>query len=141
LTLREIEKVFSILTIYYSSVSGNYFTTELLVALLSVLKVKQPTIYQAMVNGILPMDEFYQQTGLDLKKFVNAENFSPEWAKDMLDYCIMSESEFEKATKSAEGTRPARPGIAQMEGRIRMARNKIIPYLCSQLDRFSPQLG
>ena len=139
LTLREIEKVFSLLTIYYSSLSANHFTTELLVALLSVLKVKQPSIYQSLGKGNLPMDEFYRQTGLDLKKFGNAENFSSEWAGDMLDFCIMSEAEFDKATKITVGARPTRSGIAQLEGRIRMNRNKIIPFLCGQLDRFSLQ--
>jgi hypothetical protein len=49
LTLREIEKTFSIAAIYFSSSSpsrfSNRFENEWLVALLSILKIKNPEIY------------------------------------------------------------------------------------------------
>jgi hypothetical protein len=137
LTLREIEKVFAIMTIYYGSLAANQFTTELLVALLSVLKVKQPSIYNSLVKGNISAAEFYQRSTLDLMKFNNVDRFSAEWAKDMLDYCLMSDSEFESATKSGVGSKAVRPGLAEMDGHVRMNRKKIIPFVCSQLDRFS----
>ena len=139
LTLREIERVFSIMTIYYGSLSDNQFTTELLVALLSVLKVKRPSIYDLLSMGNISAAEFYQQTTLDLMKVKTGQSFSQEWARDMLDYCIMSDSEFETATQGGDGAKPARSGLAQMDGRVRMNRKRIIPFLCTQLDRFSLQ--
>jgi hypothetical protein len=140
LTLREIERVFAIMTIYYGALPKNQITFELLITLLSVLKVKRPSIYYLLSKGNISADEFYRQSALDLMK-VSGENFSPHWAKDFLDYCIMSDSEFESATTSGDGTKPARSGLAQMEGRVRMNRKIIIPFLCSQLDRFSLQPG
>jgi hypothetical protein len=126
------------MTIYYGSLSNNQFTSELLIALLSVLKVKRPSIYNSLIKGNISADEFYRQSALDIMQVRSSDGFNPEWAKDMLDCCIMSDSEFESATKSEDGAKAVRPGLKQMESMMRN-RKKSIPFLCSQLDRFSLQ--
>lgn len=140
LTLREIERVFAIMAIYYGSLSRSYFTDELLIALLSVLKVKRPSIYNALSTGAISAGEFYQQSALDIMKIKNVQNLNFRWAKDMLDCCMMSDSEFKDATQSGDVVNQSRSGLVQMVDSLRMDRKTIIPTLCSHLDRFSLQI-
>ncbi len=93
LTLREIERVFGILTVFYASVVGggeNENNTEVLIALLSVLKVKQPSLYNSMRKGDISAKSFYELTNLDVMSF-RGDSFAPDYAKDILECCIMSE--------------------------------------------------
>ena len=46
MTLREIERVFPVMALYYTSLSKNQFTNEFLIAMLSTLKVKRPLVYE-----------------------------------------------------------------------------------------------
>src|SRR5262249_34957469 len=48
LTLREIERVFTLLALYYGSLPKNQLTHGLFIALLAILKVKQPSLYRAL---------------------------------------------------------------------------------------------
>src|SRR5207253_8357539 len=51
LTLREIEKVFTIMVRYYSSLPSNQLTNEFLIAMLAILKVEHPTLYEQLSTG------------------------------------------------------------------------------------------
>ena len=136
LTLREIEKVFAIMAIYYGSLPNGHFSDQFLITTLSTLKVKYPPLYQSLSKGIISADQFWKQSGMDSLKTDNYNELNQEWVKDTFDYCLMSDTEFESATKSDN----ARPGINQMGQWMRMKRKKIIPFLCEQLDRFSFQV-
>ena len=125
------------MTLYYGSLNNNQFTDEFLVALLSILKTKQPLVYQFLKRGSLSVEKFYQETNLEKLFQKELDNMSGEWAKDFIDYCLMSDADFEKATKAEAGKKPARYGLAQMIGTVRMNRLKIIPFLCGRLDQFS----
>jgi hypothetical protein len=142
LTLREIERVFAILTLYYGSFSaraerlaGSGGTMDLVVALLSVVKVKQPSLYYSMRNGGISADEFYKHTNLDLMK-VKGDSFNHQWAKDVVDVCIMSEAELGAATENDDGTKKVRPGLKGIAESFR-DRRSVIPNLCDLLDRFA----
>lgn len=131
LTLREMERVFGILTFFYGSLpSGgeNVNSPEPIVALLSVLKVKQPPLYNSMRKGEISAKSFYDQTKFDMMS-VRMGDFSPEYSKEMLECCMMSETEFELAKQS-------RPMLARIAEGFRN-RRLVVRDLCSQLDRFS----
>jgi len=64
-TLREIEKIFTIMVLYYSSLPKGQLTNEFLIALLAILKIKRPAIYQRLSAGTLTAKEFLNETRLD----------------------------------------------------------------------------
>jgi hypothetical protein len=129
LTLREIEKAFAVMTLYFGSLPNNQFANPLLIALLSVLKIKRPTLYQSLSKGTISADQFSQQSGINQLK-VSDENFNLDWAKDMLNYCLMSDTELAIAKNE-------RSGISDMQNWVRGNRNQAIPALCWRIDRFS----
>jgi hypothetical protein len=135
LTLREIERAFAIMTVYYASLPANQVTNEFLISLLSVLKIKNVELYSSLALGRVSPECFFQKTGI-LEKVSNA--ISGEWAKNIIDYCLMSDSEFRGTVDGRTGGRRADLlHIAYQFGPGDLERAKIIPFLCNRLDRFS----
>jgi len=139
LTLREIEKAFSIAAIYFSSLTpsqfSNRFENEWLVALLSILKIKYPEIYALLDKGSASTNQFYQKTNLNQLKLGNEQRFNWEWMKALLDYYLMFDEELKKATEDGN---PSNGDLKQISRNMRGGdRTKVIPFLCSSLDRFS----
>ncbi|MGD0262046.1 MAG: P-loop NTPase fold protein [Verrucomicrobiota bacterium] len=140
LTLREIEKVFTIMALYYSSLPSNQFTNEFLIAMLSALKVKRPPFYEQLSSGKVSVDKFFKETGLDQMKKENYQRVDQGWVKDMLSLCLMSDAEFKKATKNAEGNENVQSHLERLSmwlGNYNISGEKVIPFLCGRLDRFS----
>jgi len=136
LTLREMEKAFTTLAIYYSSVSQDQSHGEMLVALASVLRLKQPGLYKALSKGQISASQFFMDSGLDQFNERRAQGFNWEWHKDALDFYLMTDAELAEATNDQRGNKAVRSGLVE---RMRWAGNRknIIPSLCSQLDRFA----
>jgi hypothetical protein len=141
LTLREIERVFGILAIYYGLIPiGAGSELDLLAALLSVLKVKNSSLYDLMRVGKISAQTFYEQTNLDVMR-VKGGHISPEWAKDRLTCFLMSEAEFAKAMNQDGNSDQQVLRLKQISESFTMERKKIVPYVCAQLDRFSFRPG
>ncbi len=133
LTLREIEKVFVLLAIYYGALTKNEYTEGYLVAILAILKIKHPPIYQSLRRGKISVEQFLQRTALDQVRIDNEYEINKEWLKNIISYSLMSDSEFENAMKNDD------TGLKEMGRWVRIKRGKIVPLLCSKLDRFSTQ--
>jgi len=136
ITLREMENVFAILTLYYSSQPANQFTEEFLVATLATLKVKSPQLYEQLRAGQATVDAFFQQTRLDQLKAAS-DNIDTEWAKKALRVCLMSKAEYEKAVAAEKEEKNIGLPLSEVKTHLRMEPAKIIPFLCSRLDRFA----
>jgi len=139
LTLREIEKVFTGLTLYYGSVPDNQVADPFLVATLSVLKVKRRSLYQQLSKQAISAKEFFEQTQLNQIGIGGEDSFSLEWHRDFLDFCLISDDEFRGAVQ--QGSAGYRGGLVGFANQYRGDRHRIIPALCGRLDRFSPLLS
>jgi hypothetical protein len=127
LTLREIEKVFGILAIFYGSQSpAAQHSSPLLVAVLSVLKVKHPSVYDALRKGTLTAQGFFRQVRWEQLEADSTTEFDKKWAKDLLDYYLLSQAEFD-----------SRADLKQFARNMGANRQMAIPALCAALDRFS----
>lgn len=134
LTLRELEKVFAVLSLYYASLNdAGHNNSDLMVALLATLKVKRPDLYNWMREGHTSAQKFYEETGLDIGQ-VKSSDFNHEWAKNLLDCCLMSDAEFKKATEKTEGGN-VRMGLSRVAESMQ-DRKRVIAYFASELDRF-----
>jgi hypothetical protein len=142
LTLREIERVFAIMALYYSSLPRNQLTNEFLIAMLSVLKLRHPELYQQLSKATVTDQRFFEITGLDKMQNEHGHGVAQDLVKDILDFCLMSDTELEKASQEAKRTEGARSDPARMAQwlvRSGMDRKRVIPFFCSRLDRFSLQ--
>ncbi len=132
MTLREIERAFAVLALYYSSVVNARSADIMLVALLAVLKIKRSTFYKALSSGRVPANSFYRDSTLDQLKVDDNESFSWAWAREMLDFCLMSDTELANAL-----TTNTRDGLTRLNQTMTGGRNRIIPRICFGLDQFS----
>jgi hypothetical protein len=136
LTLREIEKVFTVLALFYSSLSNGRCQHEFLIAMLSILKVKRPEIYAQLRAGRMSSEAFFADTGLDQMKSAN-QGFDLDWAKKILWVCLMSDAEYEKAVNAEKEAKNIQVSLSDVRNRMRGERAKFIPSICSRLDRFA----
>jgi hypothetical protein len=136
LTLREIEKVIAGLALYYSSVLPNDGGNELLVATLSIVKVKKPQLYEGLRAGRIPFEEFFRTTQLDQIR-VRAQPHDQELIKKVLSICLMSDVDFERALNAEKQADNTQISLSELKRWFPGDRATIIPALCSKLDRFA----
>ncbi len=137
LTLREIEKVFTVLALFYSS-QNSADALSFLVAMLSVLKVKSPHLYAQLSAGSISLKALLADIRLDQLKS-RSQDFDLDWARKFISFCLMSEDEYQKALSAEAEPKGMQTRLSQFEDHFRTPRNRIIPTLCSRLDRFSVQ--
>ena len=137
-TLRELENVFSVMTVYYASRKKNEYMRHILVAVLALLKVIQPRLYTRLSISQVTCAEFFKETRID-----EIQNWSgaigDEEARLLLQACLMSHAEFTKATteeKAQRGTTKLHDAFESLY----MKPKQVIPLLCSHLDRFALKL-
>jgi hypothetical protein len=135
LTLREIEKVFTILALFYST-QNSADAVVFLVAMLSVLKVKNFPLYAQLCVGSISLKDFSADTRLDQLKS-SSQDLDSDWARKLLSFCLMPEDEYQKAVSAEEKPKGMQVPLSRFENHFRAPRNRIIPTLCSRLDRFS----
>ena len=136
LTLREIEKAFTIMAIYYSSITQEQSNNDFLTSLLSILKTKKPAIYQSLSKSKISTSQFFTDSLLSQLDVGNEHEFNWEWLRDMLDFYLMSDTELETAI--SDGNTQVRSGLKRMSSYgDAIARKSVIPAMCLKLDRFS----
>jgi hypothetical protein len=132
LTLRETERVFSLLSIYYASLPEGQFTNAFLIVLLSTLKVKETKLYQELSAGTIEAKRFLEESRLgELEEEPNFE-VGREWVLRMINSCLLADEEFTKLPAQD----PIRESAQWMTRSFRM-RKDVIPFLCARLDRFA----
>ena len=135
LSLREIEKMFITLALYYGSLPQNQFTDGFLVSLLAALKINKPEIYRNLSDGTVNAETFFKETRLDALPENDAYHIDPAWLKSFLELLLLSDSEL--------NAHPEKDKMSQRtcswSGPYRIGRRAAIPFLCARLDRFSPK--
>jgi hypothetical protein len=134
LTLREIEKVFTVMAIYYSSKQA---PDDFMIPMLAVLKVKCPPLYQQLSTGSVSVNQFFKETGLDQNKQESAQGFSQGWIIQILKYCLMSDAELSEALRETANTKIISMGTYRFANFNTVKRQGLIPFFCGRLDRFS----
>jgi hypothetical protein len=136
ITLREMEKVFALLTLYYSALPKHEFTNEFLIATLAILKVKYPQLYGLLRAGQVSADAFFEQTRLDRMK-KSTDGIDLEWARKTLSVCLLSDAEYQKALEAEKEAKDIRVRLSEVANWLQRQRSTNIPFLCSRLDIFA----
>ncbi len=99
LSLREIEKAYTNLTLYYASRKA--FVIEPLLALLCVLKVVRPLVFQTISKGGVNYKRILAELDIDTST-INRAGRSVYVALKWIQYSLMPESEFNALGKDDE---------------------------------------
>jgi hypothetical protein len=132
LTLREIERVFTVLALYFSSAQ---IPDDILIPVLAVIKVKKPDLYQQLLKGDISADQFFKETTLDKIQSEYAQRISLDYIVDILKYCLTSDAEIEINTPESKKIKQF--GQQRFHSFHFVRRLQLIPFFCGRLDRFS----
>jgi hypothetical protein len=137
LTLREMEKVFVELSLYYTSLPQNQITNEFLIATLAVLKIKKPDAYGSLKMTRLPFDQFMRETRLDTLPNDASRGVSKDWIQGFVGFLLMPDQDLQKKLQEDPDPNKGAGRYGRWLMRFDLDRKKVIPFLCSRLDRFS----
>ena len=125
LSLRDLERCYTNLTIFYASIAEGHLTIALLIGFLTVVKIKHQPLYQGLKEKRLTVD--------DISAKLNLNKNGPLWQNliSWLKYCLLSEEQF-----NALDVNDKARSLSNSHARYPIERTKIIPYLCSHMDLF-----
>lgn len=132
LSLRQLERVFTNVTLVYSVSDEHAYRLPVLISFLCILKVVEPPLFQRLASGRLS----YEQLTVELQaRWSNLSNGTePRIPRivEVLTFALSNEHEF--------GNLPTEHGARRFGDslyRYNMDRKDITPYLCQQLNMFS----
>jgi len=133
LSLRDIQRVFAIASIYYAQVAPGTARDAPLISILTILKVKRPPIYKQLSEGSLSWADFISETGLVDKLSDDGRHPKPDWLRRLFQYPLQDEASFIKLSPEAHMS-IKEPSELTLD--FNGKREELIPYFCRILDRF-----
>ena len=132
LTLREIEKVFTVLALYYGS-GPHQFTDPIWIPILAVLKIKNPKLYMRLSVRDISVTDFFNTTRLDKLGNLGSYSLDGNYVVRSLRNCLLSQAEYNGLAETE------RLELSQWgwEGSFRL---KAVPLFCAALEQFSIKL-
>lgn len=122
LTLRDAEKAVSVFALYLGA-SGQFQYT--MVALLAVLKIKHPSLYSRLCAGAVDLDQFAKETRLSV---LMGKGDTADCIGNLFRCCLLSDAQIQALPEKEKPPRMERLGFRPRE--------KLIPSLCADLDKF-----
>lgn len=130
-TLREMERCFSTLALYYSQLPPNWLTDDVVIAFLCVLKIRWPGVFDELAAGRLAYEALAVATGIEKMEEANHQPFNKDWFLAKLKYLLFTDEEYKALDKHDE--------IRSYEGwlvKYDMDRTRVMPFFCEELSRF-----
>lgn len=131
LSLRDMEKCYSNLTLYYAAVTKNTLGIAPVIALLVILKVKFPSIYKKIKNNNISFNELISMPKLTLFFNLNDEDNIIPYLVKWLKLLLITEEEYNNLDEKDEIREMWRSLF-----RYQLKRNIILPSFCDNLDSF-----
>jgi hypothetical protein len=131
LSLRDMEKCYSTLTLYYASVSESTLRISPVIAFLSILKIKFPSIYFKLKNNSLSYDQLISKNELDTFFNSSEEERLVNRFKKWLKFLLITEAEYLKLDEKDELR-----GMEQFLWNYSLERERVLSFLCDSLDSF-----
>ena len=137
LSLRDLQRCYTNLVLFYSATPTNRYRNDWIVGLLGILKVKKPGLFEALKRRTISFKELWNE--LDLDQFVVVEEDSHRISKlkIFLRTFLLSDAEFELlGEESQEQKIWSGTGL-----RFDLDRTGTLPYHCDQMESFKSPGG
>jgi hypothetical protein len=130
-SLREMERCFSTLALYFSQLPDNRLSISEAVAFLSILRLRFPDVFAGLSAGSLTYDGLLEVTRVDKIQSTDYTRFSKDWFLNMLKFLLLTKEEYE-ALDQNDSARDFENWLI----RYHIDRMKVMPFLCLELTRF-----
>jgi hypothetical protein len=133
-SLREMERCFAMLSLYFAHLPKNQLSDDLVVAFLAIVRLRFPDVFAKLAGGSLSYEELARATGIDSIASKEYLHFPTGSFLGMLKFLMLTEEQF-KALDEGDDIRRH----SQWLFRYNWDRTKIMAFFCSELVRFRMQ--
>jgi len=130
-TLREMERCFCILALYFSHLPKNRLSNDAIIAFLAILRLRFPDTFAGLAAGSLTYEALLKATGIDRVERTDYTRFPRDWFLTTLQFLLLSDEEF----GALDPQDPIR-GHSQWLLPFGTDRKQVMPFFCSELVRF-----
>lgn len=130
-SLREMERCFANLSIYFAQLPENRLSIDPVVAFLAVVRLHFPAVFAKLAASSLSYEELAQATAIDRIERKDYIRFPVDWFLGMLKFLLLSDEKYRALDEADEIRR-----YAQWLSRYNINRTKVMAFLCSELVRF-----
>lgn len=130
-SLREMERCFAHLSLYFAQLPENRLSNDPVVAFLTIVRLRFPTIFARLAAGSLSYEELAQATGIAGIARKDYLRFPTDWFVGILKFLLLTEEQF-KALDAQDDIRR----YGQWLFRYNIDRTKVMPFFCSELTLF-----
>lgn len=132
LSLRDMERAFTSLVIFYASIDANAIHIQRILCLLSIAKAKYPKEYAAMSSASYTYDALQRDFNIEgIKDISNNYGVDIELLVDTFKSCLFNENQFEELKDSS-----VKQAIHNLTKKHAIHRREIIPSFCLKMDPF-----
>jgi hypothetical protein len=132
LSLRQLENVFTYITLFYGSSTEKQFRLVPIVVMMSTLRVVDYSLFTSLLKGRSSLDEVTKELNLDNINLDNKRIFATEWILDLIRYSLMSDDEYAALPEDDEIRVQS-----QSLSHYHLKRSEIIPYHAKMIHTFS----
>lgn len=137
-SLRDIERYFTYLVLFYAASSKSSYRDSCAIPFLGVLKIKRPELFDILKSGTASFNSLWRELNFDKVEPNLHDELHRNMLKTVLRMYLLPDEEFEKLSDT-DDERTYWNGItAQYHFR---ARNQALTYLCEKMDSFEFQEG
>jgi hypothetical protein len=131
-SLREIERCFTILALYFAHIPSKRLPITHVISFLAILRLKFPDVFYALAASKLSYDDLVDKTGIDRIEQTDYSRFPKDRFICLLKFLLLTEDQY-----NALDEKDAIHRYGQLlDGRFDMTRTKVMALLCSDLIRF-----
>ena len=131
LSLRQLEKVFTNLAVFYGASSENHLRLVPVVVFLAVVKVVDPSLFDELLHGRVSYSDVTNKLKIHNLDEENERNRNLYWLMQWVRYSLLSEKEFSELSEEDEIRR-----FGQSLWKYNVSRERLIPIFAQQLSMF-----
>ena len=135
LSMRDLQRCFTNLILFYATTNKNMYMDNTLVALLVILKVKTPKIFEQLKSRSISFDKLWGDLRLDHIASDSSNIRYITRLRDTLRACLLSKDEFAKLDAESDEKRIIESIGARFIDYLE-DRSQIIPYHCERIESF-----
>jgi len=136
LSLRDMQRCYTNLVLFNSTTTKSMYRQPFLVALIIILKVKKPSVFEALKTKSMSFDKLWSMLNLNLIFFTKIDGptmaHKIDTLKKLLRVCLLTDEEYSKLDQEAK----ERQIVSNIDFDYNLDRDEILPYLCNQIESF-----
>lgn len=135
-TLREVERCFSILALYYSQLRKGRLTIGAAIAFLSVMRVRDSPLFNELAEGQLSYESLAEKTDIEGVDATGDLGFPKSYVVTLLKFLLLTDNQYNKLGKDDDIR-----GHEEFLFSYGCERKRVIPFFCEELSKFRIENG